>query len=177
MNTTDLRSSRKTSTFYVSKHWLVLLLIVAAIIGTGANMPEPPIRKFTLVLDAGHGGSDPGNLGTGRKKRTEKDISLAVTLMVGKYIQEKYPEVEIVYTRKGDTFPTLNDRVTKANDAVADLFISIHCNANDNQNASGVETFVMGLHKREESLKTAMLENASIYLEKDHEKTYSGFDP
>ncbi|MFM7310165.1 MAG: N-acetylmuramoyl-L-alanine amidase [Flavobacteriales bacterium] len=177
MNTTDLRSSRKTSTFYVSKHWLVLLLIVAAIIGTGANMPEPPIRKFTLVLDAGHGGSDPGNLGTGRKKRTEKDISLDVTLMVGKYIQEKYPEVEIVYTRKGDTFPTLNDRVTKANDAVADLFISIHCNANDNQNASGVETFVMGLHKSEESLKTAMRENASIYLEKDHEKNYSGFDP
>lgn len=177
MNTTDLRSSQKTPTFYVSKHWLVLLFIAAGIFGTGAMMPEPPIRKFTLVLDAGHGGSDPGNLGTGRKKRTEKDISLDVTLMVGKYIQEKYPEVEIVYTRKGDTFPTLNDRVTKANDAVADLFISIHCNANDNQNASGVETFVMGLHKSEESLRTAMRENASIYLEKDHEKNYSGFDP
>jgi len=177
MNTTVIRSSQKTSRFHIRGRWLVLSLIIIGILGSAAHMPEPPIRKFTLVLDAGHGGSDPGNLGTGRKKRTEKDISLDVTLMVGKYIQEKYPEVEIVYTRKGDTFPTLNDRVTKANDAVADLFISIHCNANDNQNASGVETFVMGLHKSEESLRTAMRENASIYLEKDHEKNYSGFDP
>jgi N-acetylmuramoyl-L-alanine amidase len=85
--------------------------------------------------------------------------------------------LDIVYTRKGDTFPTLNRRVELANEAVADLFISIHCNANDNKAAYGSETFVMGLHKSEESLKTAMRENASIYLEKDHEKNYAGFDP
>ena len=96
MNTTVIRSSQKTSRFHIRGRWLVLSLIIIGILGSAAHMPEPPIRKFTLVLDAGHGGSDPGNLGTGRKKRTEKDISLDVTLMVGKYIQEKYPEVEQV---------------------------------------------------------------------------------
>ena len=134
-------------------------------------------KKYTVVIDPGHGGSDPGNLGTGRLLRTEKDISLDVALIVGEYIRIHYPEVRIVYTRKTDVFPTLARRVQIANEALADLFISIHCNANDNKAASGAETFVMGLHKSEESLKTAMRENASIYLEKDHEKNYKGFDP
>jgi N-acetylmuramoyl-L-alanine amidase len=133
--------------------------------------------SFIVVLDAGHGGSDPGNLGTGRYKTTEKNISLDVTLQVGKYIQEHFPNVKVVYTRTGDTFPTLKERCNMANNADADLFISIHCNANSKEAPNGVETFVMGLHKSQESLESAMRENNSIFLEKDHASDYSGFDP
>jgi N-acetylmuramoyl-L-alanine amidase len=156
----------------------VLTFLVLAVFLMAAALPSTvEADRFIVVLDAGHGGSDPGNLGTGRHKKTEKDISLDVTLKVGEYIKQNYPDVEVVYTRKSDTFPTLNRRVEIANESAADLFISIHCNANDNKAAYGSETFVMGLHKSEESLKTAMRENASIYLEKDHEKNYAGFDP
>ena len=138
---------------------------------------KDPDKTFTLVLDAGHGGSDPGNLGTGRYKTTEKDIALDVVKMLGKSIAAEYPEIEIVYTRKDDSYPTLERRTVIANEAKADLFISVHLNANNNKAAYGSETFVMGLHKSEESLQTAMKENSAIYLEKDHDKTYEGFDP
>jgi N-acetylmuramoyl-L-alanine amidase len=83
---------------------------------------------------------------------------------VGKLIEQNYPNVKVVYTRTGDTFPTLKRRVEIANTNNADLFISIHCNANPTTEASGSESFVMGLHKSEESLRNAMRENASIYL-------------
>lgn len=157
---------------------LAFLFLVFGVILMSATLPSTVAeKKFTVVIDPGHGGSDPGNLGTGRLLKTEKDVSLDVALIVGEYIRIHYPEVNIVYTRKSDVFPTLARRVEIANDALADLFISIHCNANDNKSASGAETFVMGLHKSEESLRTAMRENASIYLEKDHEKNYKGFDP
>lgn len=176
--------NKEQSSFETSSHKpkgqkrRVLTFLVLAIFLMAATLPSTVDEdRFIVVLDAGHGGSDPGNLGTGRHKKTEKDISLDVTLKVGEYISRNYPDVEVVYTRKGDTFPTLNRRVEVANESLADLFISIHCNANDNQAAYGSETFVMGLHKSEESLKTAMRENASIYLEKDHEKNYGGFDP
>jgi N-acetylmuramoyl-L-alanine amidase len=154
------------------------LFVIAAVLLMSTTLPPTvAVKKYTVVIDPGHGGSDPGNLGTGRLSRTEKDISLDVALLVGEYIHSNYPEVDIVYTRKTDIFPTLARRVQIANESLADLFISIHCNANDNKAASGAETFVMGLHKSEESLRTAMRENASIYLEKDHEKNYQGFDP
>lgn len=157
---------------------LVALFLVLSVIFMSATLPTTiSEKKYTVVLDPGHGGSDPGNLGTGRLLKTEKDVSLDVALIVGEYIRIHYPDVKIVYTRKTDVFPTLARRVEIANEAMADLFISIHCNANDNKAASGAETFVMGLHKSEESLRTAMRENASIYLEKDHEKNYKGFDP
>lgn len=153
-------------------------LALAAIFIAATTKPlRDPAKTFTVVLDAGHGGKDPGNLGTGRHKRTEKDISLDVVLEVGKMIEQQYPEVEVIYTRKTDIFPSLNERVKIANKAQADLFISVHCNANNNKEAYGSETYVMGLHKSEESLQTAMRENASIYLEDNYEKDYEGFDP
>ncbi|MBX7052830.1 MAG: N-acetylmuramoyl-L-alanine amidase [Flavobacteriales bacterium] len=156
----------------------ILLFLASALFLMAATMPEKADESsFIVVLDAGHGGKDPGNLGTGKIKKTEKDVSLDVTLKVGQYITENYPDVKVVYTRKGDTYPELYKRVEIANDAKADMFISIHCNANDNKGAYGVETFVMGLHKSEESLKNAMRENASIYLEQDHAEHYQGFDP
>jgi N-acetylmuramoyl-L-alanine amidase len=154
--------------------FLVLLVFISAAF---TPVPRMPAKTFTVVLDAGHGGSDPGNLGTGRYKEKEKDVALAVTLKVGKYIKEAYPDVEVIYTRKDDTFPTLKERCDIANDKMADLFISIHCNAAENKSAYGTETFVMGLHKTQESLKTAMKENASIFLEKNHKEDYKGFDP
>jgi len=169
----NLRVSTNTG-----KRLAIAILACAAIfIGATTTPLRDPSKTFTVVLDAGHGGKDPGNLGTGRHKRTEKDISLDVVLELGKMIETNYPDVEVVYTRKTDIFPSLNERVKIANKAQADLFISVHCNANNNKEAFGSETYVMGLHKSEESLQTAMRENASIYLEDNYEKDYAGFDP
>ncbi|MGD1848610.1 MAG: N-acetylmuramoyl-L-alanine amidase [Salibacteraceae bacterium] len=133
------------------------------------------IRK--VVIDAGHGGKDPGNLGTGRYKFTEKNVALAVALKLGKYIEEKIPDVEVIYTRDDDTFIGLRERCEVANKAGADLFISIHCNAFSRKEANGTETYVMGLHKSKANLEVAQRENASIYLEENYEENYSDFDP
>ena len=132
---------------------VAFLFLVCGVILMSYTLPSTvEEKKFTVVIDPGHGGSDPGNLGTGRLLKTEKDVSLDVALIVGEYIRIHYPDVKIVYTRKTDIFPTLARRVEIANEALADLFISIHCNANDNKAAFGADTFVMGLHKSEESL-------------------------
>jgi N-acetylmuramoyl-L-alanine amidase len=157
--------------------WVVSLLIAFTVIFYAFVPSSAENKTFILVLDAGHGGKDPGNLGTGRLKKTEKDVTLDVVLAVGQMIEKKYPEVRVVYTRNGDTFPSLKDRVNLANKNKADLFISVHCNANANSAAYGSESFVMGLHKTEESLATAMKENASIFLEDNQGKDYDGFDP
>lgn len=151
---------------------LALVFLIAA-----APSSESAHAITKIVIDAGHGGSDPGNLGTGRYKATEKDITLNVALEVGRRIQQACPNLEIVYTRTGDTFPTLKDRVKIANEAQADLFISVHCDAFTKSSAFGSSTFVMGMHKNEESLRTAMQENASIYLEDNYEENYAGFNP
>lgn len=133
------------------------------------------IRK--IVIDPGHGGKDPGNLGTGRYKVKEKDVALNVSLKLGEYIKQAFPDVEVVYTRDDDSFPALYERTRIANKEDADLFISVHCNANNNRSAYGSETYVMGLHKTEANLKIAQKENSSILLEEDYEQNYSGIDP
>lgn len=140
-----------------------------------ANYATNTIRR--VLIDAGHGGKDPGNLGTGRYKNTEKNVTLDVSLKLGAYIKEHFPEVEVFYTRTDDSFPTLEDRVKKANNGKADLFISIHCDAFTKPTAKGSGTYVMGMHKSEESLRVAMQENASIYLEDNYKQNYAGFDP
>ncbi|NNE55976.1 MAG: N-acetylmuramoyl-L-alanine amidase [Flavobacteriales bacterium] len=142
---------------------------------SGPRIESHKIRR--VVLDAGHGGKDPGNLGTGRYKSTEKDVTLDVTLKLGKYIEDNYPDIEVIYTRDDDSFPSLKDRVVIANDNNADLFISVHCDAFTKKSAHGSGTFVMGMHKTEESLRVAMQENASIYKEENYEEEYLGFDP
>ncbi len=134
-------------------------------------------RIRTVVLDPGHGGKDPGNLGTGRYKQKEKDIALDVAKRVGGYIRESFPDINVIYTRDSDVFIGLNERADVANKADADLFISIHCNAAANSAAYGVETFALGLHASEENLKVAMKENQAIFLEDDYEAKYEGFDP
>ncbi len=132
----------------------------------------PPRDRFVVVLDAGHGGKDPGNMGNGYK---EKDIALSIILQIGEAL-EKSGNVEVIYTRKKDVFIELNERAKIANDARADLFVSVHCNSHSSQ-ASGTETFVLGLHKSEENFEVAKRENSVIFLEEDYEVTYDGFDP
>lgn len=127
----------------------------------------------TVVIDAGHGGKDPGCLGASSK---EKEIALGIALKLGKMIAEKYPDIKVVYTRKTDVFLELHERAKVANDANADLFICIHCNSASSASAHGTETYVMGLHKSEANLNVAKRENEVIYLEDDHEKHYEDFN-
>ena len=128
----------------------------------------------TIVIDAGHGGHDGGCQGSHSQ---EKHVALSIALKLGKYIEENFPDVEVVYTRKTDVFIPLFERAKIANKANADLFICVHANANDNKKALGTETFVMGLHKSEANLKVAKRENSSILLEEDYKTMYSDFDP
>ena len=153
----------------------VFAACVALVMACAAFAPAAP--KLVVVLDAGHGGKDPGNLGTGRYTQTEKDVTLDVTLQLGSYIEENLSEVKVLYTRKDDSFPALRDRVRIANEAQADLFISIHCDAFDGSGPKGSSTYVMGMHKSEESLRVAMRENASMFKEEGYEQNYDGFDP
>jgi N-acetylmuramoyl-L-alanine amidase len=168
-----LQSKRQNS---IAKKILLVCLAIVFFYTHSAYRKESS-KTFIVVLDAGHGGTDPGTMGTGRYKDSEKDIALEVTLKVGAMIEENFPNVKVIYTRKGDTFPTLKQRTQIANNANADLFISIHCNANPNSEPSGSETYVMGLAKSDESLNIAMKENAAIYLESNKGTDYDGFDP
>lgn len=127
-----------------------------------------------VVIDAGHGGKDPGALGL---KSKEKDITLAIALKLGAYITEKIDGVEVIYTRSTDEFIELHKRSEIANKNKADLFISIHANANTNTKASGTDSWVMGIHKNEENLAVAKLENKVILVEEDYSSKYMGFDP
>ena len=135
---------------------------------------QPNAKKFVLVIDAGHGGHDPGCHGN---KHKEKDVALAVALKLGKYLEENCPDVKVVFTRKTDVFLELNERAKIANDNNADLFICIHCNASPNKTVYGSETYVMGLHKTKGNLDVARRENASILLEDNYKKNYDNFDP
>jgi N-acetylmuramoyl-L-alanine amidase len=127
-----------------------------------------------VVIDAGHGGKDPGCLG---KKAREKNIALSVALNLGKLIKKNHPDVQVIYTRSTDVFIELHNRAAIANKNSADLFISIHCNSNNNKNIKGSESYVMGLDKSNGNLEVAKRENEVILLEEDHETQYEGFDP
>jgi N-acetylmuramoyl-L-alanine amidase len=145
----------------------------------------PVFTVKTVVIDAGHGGKDPGCHGT---KYKEKDVALAVALKLGKYIEENMKDVKVVYTRKTDVFIELQQRAEIANKAKADLFICIHCNSacyrdkklrKDicNDDAHGAETYVMGIKNEQGKLDVAKRENSAILLEDNYVKKYDGFDP
>jgi N-acetylmuramoyl-L-alanine amidase len=129
--------------------------------------------RFKVTLDAGHGAHDFGAVYSGR---IEKNIALAVVLKVGK-ILESTPKVDVIYTRKTDVFIDLIERADIANRADANIFVSIHCNANKNTAADGTETYVMGMNKIASNLEAAKKENSVITLEKDYKQKYEGFDP
>ena len=128
-----------------------------------------------MVIDAGHGGKDPGAIGY--SKSYEKNIVLAVSLKLGALIQKHFPDIKVVYTRDKDVFVELQERAAIANKANADLFISIHCNANADRNAYGSETYCLGLHRSEANLEVAKRENSVILLEDNYVEKYDGFDP
>jgi len=131
-----------------------------------------PTKPFVVVLDAGHGGRDPGKVA---KKYREADIALSIVLKVGAHL-EKLPNVKVIYTRKKDVFVELRERAAIANRNHADLFVSVHCNAHNSQ-AHGAETYVLGLHKNQANFEVAKRENEVIYLEDNYEEKYAGFDP
>ncbi len=131
----------------------------------------------TLVIDPGHGGKDPGALGTGRYKDTEADVALAVGLKLRDYVNEYFPGIKVIMTRETDIFIPLHIRSKMANKANADLFISIHCNSNNNAAAYGSETYILGLDKTKAQMDVAKRENQVIFLEEGYQETYEGFDP
>ena len=149
----------------------LLLLILNLVFCTSAFSQSG--QKFKVALDAGHGAHDFGAVYHGH---IEKNIALAVVLKVGK-ILEKNPNIEVIYTRKTDVFIDLVERANIANRADANIFVSIHCNANKNTAADGSETYVMGLNKNASNLEVAKKENSVITLEKDYKQKYEGFDP
>ena len=131
----------------------------------------------TIVIDPGHGGKDSGTLGTKRFKIYEKHVALSVSLKLGNYIAEAFPDVKIIYTRDTDVFLELNERTEIANKSNADLFISIHCDGFTNPKPSGASVFVMGMSKLKANMDVAMRENSAIYLEDNYQQKYDGFDP
>ncbi len=141
---------------------------------SGEVNPNPPkqSKTFKVVIDAGHGGTDPGKPSKFGFK--ESDIALKIALALGKEL-DKNPEITVVYTRTTDVFIGLKKRGAIANKANADLFISIHCNAHNTQ-AYGTETYVLGLHATAQNLRVAKAENAVIFLEEDYETAYADYN-
>lgn len=155
------------------KHILFILFIVGLLVAEVATAQNSTHGNWTVVLDAGHGGKDPGALG---KRSKEKDIVLDVVLRVGKYLKN-HDNIKVVYTRSTDVFVELDRRAKIANEAKADLFVSMHCNANEKTSPNGTEVYVMGLNKTEANLAVAMKENSAALLEDNHEDRYDGIDP
>ena len=132
-------------------------------------------KDFVVVIDAGHGGHDPGALG---KISKEKTINLNVALKLGKQIKRNCPDVKVVYTRERDVFIPLDRRAEIANNAKADLFISIHTNSvANNRTAKGASTWTLGLAKSDANLEVAKRENSVILYESDYKTRYAGFNP
>ena len=186
--------------------YLIVVLPLALALSAFTYLYVPPASIIkTIVIDPGHGGKDPGCLGSIHK---EKEVALAVALKLGKYIEENLKDVKVIYTRTTDVFVELEDRALIANKAKADLFISIHCNAagkpviitdpktgkkrpkvyknrkgklvvveTSNPVPFGTETYVMGIKNEEGKMKVAQRENSAIFYEDDYEKKYGGFDP
>ena len=164
---------------HVHKRWSLMAIVLVVLISLAFSPFEGSDvnRIDSIMLDAGHGGSDPGNLGTGRFKTTEKDVTLKVTKLVGGYIEKNVPDVRVHYSRVGDTYPELHERTKMANRLGVDLFVSIHCDAFAKETAVGCGSYGMGPAKTEANLRMAQKENAAMLKESNYEKNYNGFDP
>jgi len=173
--TIKLMKNRLIKSIFVS-----LFFLVVAAITVYFSAPLQAVKKDkrasvlrTIVIDPGHGGHDPGCHGSSAH---EKNVALAVSLRLGKMIEQHFPDVKVIYTRKTDVFVELYRRAQIANENKADLFVCIHCNSGP-KTAYGAETFVMGLHKTDDNLNVAKRENAVILQEDNYERKYDGFDP
>ena len=162
-----------------SRNALGLLLLAALFVNPlFADDKKKKNNKIrTIVIDPGHGGKDSGTMGTKRYTQYEKHIALDISLKLGNYIKDAFPDIEIIYTRKTDVFLELWERTELANEKNADLFISVHCDGFTNPNPSGASVFVMGMSKLKANMDVAMRENSVMYLEDNFKEKYDGFDP
>jgi N-acetylmuramoyl-L-alanine amidase len=163
----------KHRAFNIYNSILFFLFVGAPIISSSASEIRNE-KNRVIVIDAGHGGKDPGALGAISR---EKDINLAIALKTGEYIEENIKNVTVIYTRKDDSTVELIDRPMIANKANADLFISIHTNSTNSKKVMGAETWIMGHAKDQANLEVAMKENSVMLLEDDNSTKYEGFDP
>ncbi len=168
-----MRSSNYCVNMKINRFFITYILVLAPMLTFAGYGNEKPRNdgKFVVVLDAGHGGHDPGNLGNGY---LEKNIALNIVLKIGK-ILETNPDIEVIYTRKDDTFIDLYVRGEIANKANADLFVSVHCDSHSSD-AHGAGTFVLGLHANKQNFEIAKKENSVIYLEDNYEDRYADYD-
>jgi len=153
---------------------LIFTITIISVLSTGLATAMQNNKDWVIVIDAGHGGRDSGARGA---KSHEKDITLAIALKTGEYIEQNISNVKVIYTRKTDKSVDLKDRADIANKNHADLFISIHANWAEQKYVQGTETFIMGLTKDQQNLEVAMKENEVILLESDFKQNYQGFDP
>lgn len=172
--TRHLMHSRRAIYIYIR---LLCIMVSMAVPGLAHSVETQ--KRFTVTLDAGHGGKDTGALG---KTAKEKNITLSVVRQLGELIESRIPDVNVVYTRKTDDFIELFERAAIANHAGSDLFISVHVNSVDRRNrnrssVTGCQVYTLGLHKTAENLAVAKRENAVVELEPDHTERYAGFDP
>ena len=159
----------------MNARWVVMVLVVLITYQTSIYTSHAATKRFTLVIDAGHGGKDAGALGSYSK---EKNVALKVALAFGGYVERNCPDVKVIYTRKTDVFIPLEQRANIANRNKADLFVSIHCNALPGRKISrGMETYTLGMHRAQDNLDVAKRENEVILYEKDYKQRYAGFDP
>jgi N-acetylmuramoyl-L-alanine amidase len=169
-----IKSNNKNK-YAIKRNLCLFLIFTTSLFFNGyANGTNDFFGIKTVVIDAGHGGKDGGCVGS---IANEKNIALSISLKLGKYIQDNFKDVKVIYTRSTDVFIELGERAKIANKANADLFICIHVNSGTAPTAIGTETYVMGLHKTESNLKVAQRENASILLEDDYKSKYENFDP
>ncbi len=160
--------------------WLLkafVLITIIVPIETVLLFSQSPVphKQWVVVIDAGHGGKDPGCIGITKTK--EKDVVLSIALKTGEYIKKYLPDVKVLYTRDDDTFVGLKERAEFANDNDASLFISIHANATTDSKPKGAETWIMGQAKDEANLRLAMKENAVMTYEDNYQAKYEGYDP
>ena len=162
----------------IRRIFALMLILTAWIMGEGtahAATAQATEDKFTLVIDAGHGGRDPGAIG---RFSREKNINLSIAKAFGKLVEQHCPDVKVIYTRKNDVFVPLGRRAEIANNAHADLFVSIHTNALPGKAIGrGAETYTLGMARADENLEVAKRENSVILVEEDYQERYEGFDP
>ena len=155
-----------------------LLTLILLLFSHSLAAQQQGVTLKTVVIDAGHGGKDPGAVSLDNKVK-EKDVVLDIALTLGDKIKKAYPNINVIYTRKSDVYVELNERSNIANKNHADLFISIHCNSvpKKSKAPSGCETFIMGANKSASNMEVCKIENSVVLLEEDYSTKYQGYDP
>ena len=169
-------NTKSKSTALQRLSWFLIAVFAIPYLGFRPESIGDADRVQKVIIDAGHGGKDPGNLGTRRYRVTEKDVALSVAQQTAAKIKAQFPDVEVVLTRNSDRFLELYERTAIANREKGDLFISIHCDAAENKSAFGSTAYVMGKNHDDEN-QVALRENSVILMEDNYQDKYEGFDP